>query len=688
MRIHFTKQVAGLSCITRLSFLLIVSVFIVNGCSRQPEHTEPKVTPNAPVVPVYWNKQPLLTNAFAPLPLGSVKPLGWLRKQLEIQANGLSGHLDEFWPDLGPNSAWLGGTGEGWERGPYYLDGLVPLAYLLEDQKLIDKAKKWVEWAIQSQRENGAIGPDPKKGKFEHEWQAQDWWPNMIMLKVLTQYQEATHDSRVIPLMQRYFEYHLKHAAERPLIEWASYRWAEEVLSIVWLYNRTGDAQLLDLARVLAQQSFDWKMHFANFRYPGKIKKKDANLQSHGVNNAMAMKTSAVWGQVSGEESDQKAIYQLLEQMDRYHGQPNGVHSADEHYAGLDPSQGTELCAVVEAMFSLEQLLAIQGDPAFGDRLERITFNALPATFKPDMWAHQYDQQANQVMCSVLKGRNWTTNGPDSNIFGLEPHFGCCTANMHQGWPKFTSHLWMGAPREGLAAIAYAPSRVDSRVRGGVEVAIIEETDYPFNETIRLTLWPAKPVAFPLTLRIPAWVNNAIIRVDGNRVEGVKAGTFHTIERQWNPGDIVELTFSLELRTKRSYRDSLVVERGPLVFGLKVGEEWKQIKGEAPHADWEVYPTTAWNYGLMIDTEHPERSTTIEEVSVGEMPFSPDGVPVRLKVKGRRIPEWKMVAGSAGPMPRSPNSSKEPDELLTLIPYGGTRLRITAFPEILSLPGQ
>jgi hypothetical protein len=133
----------------------------------------------------------------APLPLGSVKPQGWLRQQLQIQANGLSGHLDEFWPDLGPNSGWLGGSGESWERGPYFLDGLVPLAYLLEDHRLIAKAKKWVDWTLENQRETGAIGPDPRRGKYASEWQATDWWPNMVMLKVLTQIRG--HRRQVVP---------------------------------------------------------------------------------------------------------------------------------------------------------------------------------------------------------------------------------------------------------------------------------------------------------------------------------------------------------------------------------------------------------------------------------------------------------------------------------------------------------
>jgi len=149
----------------------------------------------------------------------------------------------------------------------------------------------------------------------------------------------------------------------------------------------------------------------------------------------MALKAAPVWWLLTGQKQNRDGLSRALQMLDQYHGQPAAIFGADEHYAGRDPSQGTELCAVVESMFSLEVSLAILGDPALGDRLERLAYNALPATLSADLWSHQYDQQANQVLCS-LATRRWTSNGPASNIFGLEPNFGCCTSNMHQGWPK------------------------------------------------------------------------------------------------------------------------------------------------------------------------------------------------------------------------------------------------------------
>jgi len=626
------------------------------------------------------NRTPLAPNAFYTLPLGAVRPTGWLRSQLQIQANGLGGHLDETWADVGPNSAWLGGTGEAWERGPYFLDGLLPLAYLLDDPRLKAKARKFIEWTLTHQAPDGMIGPSSNN----------DWWPRMVMLKALAQYEEATGDPRVIPVLSRYFAYQLKNLPTRPLRDWGKFRWQDNVLVVIWLYNRTGDPSLLDLARLLHQQGFDWKADFADFKYTQRITReaiklneggglKDMALATHGVNNGQAIKSSPVWSVISKDESDRQGIHQMLSALDKYHGLPNGMFSCDEHFAGQNPSQGSELCTVVETMFSLEQSLAILGDASLGDRLERIAFNALPGTFTDDMWAHQYNQEPNQVECS-LHHKPWTTDGPESNLYGLEPNFGCCTANFHQAWPKFTASLWMASHDGGLVAAAYSPCEVRTSV-GGTAVHILEETDYPFRGTVRLTVNPATPMNFPLRLRIPKWASGATIHINGKAQPGPSPADFARIERTWKHGDVVELAFPLQPKLMPGYMGSVSIERGPLVFSYPIGENWVKLQDRGMTADWQVFPSTSWNYALAV-TDEDVGKLAVQERSVGPSPFSLKDTPVEIKVSARKLPKWRAVDGVADPVPQSPVTSDQAEEQLTLVPYAAAKLRITAFPQI------
>ncbi len=239
--------------------------------------------------------------AFRMLPLGEIRPSGWLQRQLRIQADGMGGHLDEFWPDVGSNSGWLGGTGESWERGPYFLDGLLPLAVLLNDDVLMTKARRFIEWTLTHQQPDGMFGPASNN----------DWWPRMVMVKVLSQYREATADPRVIPVLTKYFHHQLAELPKRPLRDWGKFRWQDEVLVVEWLYERTGDPELLRLAALLKQQGFDWTGSFADFQLREPTTRKildDAKagglneraLQSHGVNNGQALKTAAVQFRLSG----------------------------------------------------------------------------------------------------------------------------------------------------------------------------------------------------------------------------------------------------------------------------------------------------------------------------------------------------------------------------------------------------
>jgi hypothetical protein len=624
------------------------------------------------------NRAPLARNEFYQLPLGSIRPTGWLRDQLRIQADGLGGHLDETWADVGPNSGWLGGTGESWERGPYFLDGLVPLAYLLDDRQLKAKAQKYIDWTLGSQSENGMFGPRSND----------DWWPRIVMLKALTQYQEATGDPRVIPVFQRYFKYQLNELPKRPLSDWGKFRWQDEMLSVIWLYNRTGDAKLLELMRLLHSQGYDWLSDSAMHRFwqrttGDQIRElgglSDPILASHGVNNGQAVKTGAVWSVLTGSESDRRAVLQTIAALDKYNGLPNGMFSCDEHLAGLDPSHGSELCTVVEFMFSLEQSLAILGDPSLGDRLERLAFNALPGTFTDDMWAHQYDQQPNQVECSLHR-RPWVTNGPESNLFGLEPNFGCCTANFHQGWPKFTGSTFMLSSDNGIAATVYAPCEV-STIIGNVPLHIAEETEYPFRGTVRLTMNPESPLNFPLRLRIPAWARDTKIKVNGQSQPTPSSNVFAVIERKWRSGDRVELEFPLQPRVSKWFHDSVAVERGALVFSYGIGEDWVKLRDRGLTADWQVYPKSQWNYALAV-TENAVTDITMSDSDLSARPFSGEKAAVTLSVKARKFPKWVAEEGAADELPESPVKSDQAEDTIKLIPYAAAKLRITAFPRL------
>ncbi|WP_165234873.1 beta-L-arabinofuranosidase domain-containing protein [Aquisphaera insulae] len=612
--------------------------------------------------------------AFHPLPLGSVKPAGWLREQLRIQAAGLGGHLDEFWLDI-KDSAWIGGKSEGWERVPYWLDGLVPLAYLLDDAALQAKAKRFIDYILDHQHPDGWLGPIGDTAGH----QPYDAWPLFPLLKALAQYQEATGDPRVIPAMLKCARRIEKAMDDRPLYSWARMRVADFAVPMLWLALKSREAWPMDVARKAYAQSHDWKAQFDDFKFTGRTRDK-FDLDTHGVNTGMALKYAGIRYLLTGAEADRDAIFPMLEKLDRYHGQATGIFTCDEHLAGRNPSQGTELCTVVEAMYSLELLAAVVGDARLGDRLEKLAFNALPATFKKDMTAHQYDQQANQVLCVKEGDHLYVNNGPDSNLYGLEPNFGCCTANFHQGWPKFASSLWMRSADGGLAAVAYAPCVVEAKVKGK-PVRLEVRTDYPFRDLVEIVATASEPVDVPLRLRIPAWANGARVAV-GDATSTVASGTFHELTLAVAKEAKVTLRLPAEPRLYHGFNDSVAVERGPLVFALPVRGEWKKVKDNPQFADWEVRPASPWNYALEIDRVHPEKSIAFEDRPVQASPFATEAPALIARVKGRRLPGWVIERGAAAAPPSSPARSDAAEEELSLVPYGCTDLRVTEFPTL------
>lgn len=685
-------------------------------------------------VPDYlFNRAPLVPKPFAELPLGAVKPLGWLRDELQLMADGMTGHLDEWYPEVcGPRNAWLGGDGDAWERGPYWLDGLCPLSHLLADATLIDKVKPWIEWTLTTQREDGYIGPrgiDPSERTRPPPEGAQaerpdDWWPRMVMLKVLQQHYMATGDQRVIDVMTRYFRYQLEKLPDEPLRQrqgrggtwWAEQRGGENLMSVLWLYNITEESWLLDLADILYEQTLPWTRLLSDGEairlqadQPGRPydmvlfrgHRPWAGNAFHCVNLAMGFKTPVMRFQQDGDPRHLDAVRKGLKDIDALQGQPQGLYGGDERLHGAELHRGTELCTAVEMMFSMEKMMEVTGDVLWADRLERVAFNILPTQTTRDHRMRQYFQQANQVQVTFGNRGFVDEYGGSAVVYGFLEGYPCCTANYHQGWPKYTQHLWMASADGGLAALVYGPSQVTARVAGGEEVRIQEDTAYPFEESIRFTIHASKALAFPLHLRIPGWCETASVRINGCEGDArPEAGTVLVLDRTWQPGDTIELALPMTVRATYWHELSVALERGPLLFALRVEAECKAYESpysyqapelEHPRMCREFLPRSPWNYAMRQSVlEDLAGKVRVEQRPVSDRdPWTLDNAPVELHTEGVRLDDWTVYRNSAGPVPRSPVPMPENPviEPIRLVPYGCTILRVSGFPWVAEATG-
>ncbi len=606
-----------------------------------------------------------------PFSLRQLSPRGWYANQLRIQAEGLSGHLDHFWPDI-KDSQWIGGTAEGWERMPYWLDGFIPLVFLRGDEDGKARAKRYIDAILARQQEDGWLCPT----KTQQERHTYDVWGLFLILKVLVVWEDATGDPRIEKAVYRALECLDKHIDYTTLFDWAATRWYECRVAIDWLYARRPEQWLCNLAEKLRAQGFDWCGFFQ-----GDWPMREPNPQgrwsqmNHVVNNAMMLKSPAMLARTQGPEA-LDAAHRMVSQLDAHHGSVTGVFTGDECLAGLNPSQGTELCAVAEYMYSLQYLIAAERDASWGDRLERIAFNAWPATFDPTMWSHQYVQQVNQMQATIEEDRIYRTNKADANTFGLEPDFGCCTANLSQGWPKLIQSVFYQA-QDGVSVNTYLPCALDA-THQGQPLSIQIDTEYPFRDLVRITVQSGGEV--PLLLRIPQWAKGATAQVGEERYP-CTPGQYLRIARVWR-GEAVILHLPMEVEVAQRPNGLVSILRGPLVYALRLGEQWTQYNTykpghELPHGDFEIRPTTPWNMGVcaseglrdIVFTEHP----------VGDCPFSPQGAPVSAQVPVRQV-EWPVLRGCASHNPgRAPIA---PVETATFIPYGCTNLRMTELPVV------
>jgi len=674
-------------------FLLTAILLFIAG-SIKAQTAVAVAKPTDKIVNAWYvsNKAPLMPQNFVKLPLTAIKPAGWLKKQLELQQAGLTGHLGEIsiWLNRSDN-AWLNKDGKGkygWEELPYWLKGYGDIAYMLGDKRMLADTKFWIGAVLNNQRADGDFGPVIYKGNHNR-----DLWANMPMLWCLQSYYDYSHDARVLTFMRNYFKWELSIPDDKFLQDyWENSRGGDNLLSVYWLYNRTGEKWLLDLATKIDHNTANWRQ--AN------------NLPNwHNVNIAECFREPATYYQQSHNSSDLDATYNDFKLVRDIYGQvPGGMFGADENarQGYTDPRQAVETCGMVEQMTSDEILLASTGDTYWAENCEDVAFNTFPAAFTADYKALRYLTAPNMV---VSDSKDHSPGIGNSGPFlAMNPFSSrCCQHNHSAGWVYYAENSWMATPDNGLAAQLYSSGAVTAKVAGGHKVTVAETTHYPFNDEVNFTIHTAKSVVFPYYLRVPVWCKNASVKING-KIMAVKAipGGYILLNNKWKEGDKIALKLPMEITVRQwqQNKNSVSVNYGPLTFSLKIAENYVKINGKvnvegdsgwqatADPAKWpayDIYAASAWNYGLVLNADDPASSFTVykKQWPANDDPFTNANAPVELKVNAKQIPGWALDQyGLCGVLPQSPVQTTAAATMVTLVPMGGARLRISAFPVV------
>ena len=611
---------------------------------------------------------------FSPL---QITPTGWLRRQLEIQADGLSGHLDQVWQDV-RDSAWIGGDREGWERVPYWLDGFIPLAWLLQDEDKKRRAEKYIQAILDRQNEDGWICPCSKEERAEY-----DLWAVFLIGKVLAVYYEFTESEAVLSALYRAFRnlYDLLIAGEVKLQQWGQFRWFEALIPVTFLYERFPEEWLKELALFLQKKGTDYPSLKELWEEPFE----EWTFETHIVNIAMMFKYEALTCELFGTSYTDQAegLWQFLSER---HGTVVGTLNGDECLAGTQNNRGFELCSVVELMYSFEILYSITGDNKWMERVEKLAFNALPATLSDDMWTHQYDQMVNQIACVAFPGKSFFgTNDNRSHLFGLEPNYGCCTANFNQGWPKLAMNVFQkDTDNDSNVIISLLLPCTLNTVIADKKVAIAVETEYPFRNQARIRVQAEELVRFCLQIRLPSWAEKPVIRQEVLDTQGIVTQEENVllIDRSWDGEETILLSFDCTPHFVKRPHDLYTVSYGSLLFALPIPARYVMqeytkdgVERKFPYCDYELLPEGSWNYGF-ADT-----ALEVLETEGDEIPFSSKHPRLSIKASLSEIdwPHEERYRYVAAYKPVDTTALSEPCTI-ELIPYGCAKLRMTEMP--------
>jgi len=648
-------------------------------------------------------------NKLREVELSELEPEGWLRRYLENQLHGLTGHIEDAgYPfdtnPWGQRKKILREGRETWwpyEQAGYWVDGAIRCGQLLRDHGLIKKAGQPIDHVIKHAAADGFVG-----AKFLRKEGTGNRWVHAVFMRALMAQYSATGDQRVLTALKRHY------LCKMPLH--SETREAANIEEMVWTYFRTGDKRLLDLA-VRSYKEYN-RIH-SKTDMTVKNMLSDERATEHGVTYNEVAKLGAILYGATGNRRWLNATRNAYAKVDRDHMLIDGVHSSSEHLHGKDPLECHETCDIADYTWSLGYLLMATGDVAYADKIERACFNAAPGAVRSDFRGLQYFSCPNQVVASCTSNHNHYERGGTQMTFRPNPWTECCVGEVNRIMPNYIARMWMRDKQGALVATMYGPGRITTRVgKSQTEVTVVEETSYPFGEEVDFQIRTPKPVGFPLRLRIPGWCRKARLYLNGELVEeNCPAGTFVTVQRVFQPNDRLRLELPMELKMSRWPRGGIGIERGPLVYALRIGESWIRKPSVERQSDrmpaWNLYHGTPWNYALCLDGRDLKKTVRVVHGPMNGNPWEATSAPIELEVPARRVKGWRvrrlkrtrkaypqcidgkwdmydhMVDGEFEFTPQLPEGSKLKNRLgsrvetVTLVPYGCTHLRVAVFPQ-------
>lgn len=638
---------------------------------------------------------------FRELQLGSVRPQGWLKTEMVKQANGMTRPQTDFcfpfdrryWAsnERGQDEeSRNGGTfWYPWEQMGYWTDGACRLAKLIDDPHLRRRVMEPIQYTIQHPVSGWYLGPHKLHDLAAD--QSPGRWPQAVFFRALAGAAEGENSSEILAAMVRHYlqdtESDYQHGP------WDSHRDRVNIESILWCYGHTGDKRLLDKAQSI------WSGIPAD-----ELQELTADRPSsaHGVTYAEVSKLGALLFMYTGDRTQLDISVAAAARVFKYHMLADGTPSTTEDLTGTTSLDGHETCDIVEFNLNWGYLLMATGSGAYGDRIERALFNAGMGAVRKDWSGFQYISCPNQLhiarnSCQVgFKGAAAALYGPNSDHRPRVKFVtACCAGNISRLLPTYVQRMWMNSADGGLAAVLYGPSRVAAQAgENRRNVQIVEETDYPFAEQIKLRIDCDEPLEFPLHLRIPGWCERPSLQVNNRSypLPPINDG-FITLTRTFSPGDVVTLELPMHIVLGHSSDGGTFLERGPLVFSLQPREEWTPIampEFEITSPDyfpmWAAAARSPWNYALAIDgTTSLDRQVRVRQQRGSEDLWN--NPPISLEVDARRVEGWTLVRphgndaewfttpplpGDLGPL--------GPIEKISLVPLGSTQLRLTVFP--------